>query len=435
MEKRVLAGGACGLLLAILLSGCGGHQTPQASSGQGGGSNATTGYYRVGAPYQINGQTYYPAVDYAYDETGLASWYGPDFDGKLTANGEVYNMNDVTAAHKTLPLPSIVHVTNLDNRRDLVLRVNDRGPFVDGRIIDLSRRSAQFLGVIGPGTAHVRVQIMPEESRQAALLAMKGQIPSAETLMADMAAGRGTTGTGQTPTVTAATTAAASASVPAGGVQPSNFVVATDAASTAPALPPGQVTTEALPPPSGYAAAPAPAAGTGSSGIHFIAPAEAASFPPIAPLGTTGPRPTPTPAPANTSAAPTAPAPVATAAVPYRSPQPPVRTAALAPKPPVAHPAPLRASYYPPHAQRPSAARASVNGLFVQIGAFSQFTNANRIRARLSPIAPAHIAQLTVNGQPSFRVFIGPAPNNAAAGRLLASVRHAGYSDAHLVAE
>jgi rare lipoprotein A len=130
--------------------------------------------YKVGKPYQVDGIWYYPSEDYDYDETGIASWYGPNFHGKLTANGEIYDQNDVTAAHKTLPMPSFVRVTNLDNGRSIVVRINDRGPFVNGRIIDLSRQSAQLLGVIQNGTAKVRVQIMPEESRAIAA-ALQGQ--------------------------------------------------------------------------------------------------------------------------------------------------------------------------------------------------------------------------------------------------------------------
>lgn len=121
--------------------------------------------YKVGKPYQVAGVWYYPQESFDYDETGIASWYGPDFHGKLTANGEAFDMNQVSAAHKTLQLPAIVRVTNMENGRTLVLRVNDRGPFVNGRIIDLSRRAAQLLGFEGKGTARVRVQTMAEESR------------------------------------------------------------------------------------------------------------------------------------------------------------------------------------------------------------------------------------------------------------------------------
>jgi rare lipoprotein A len=140
------------------------------------GAPAGRGIYKVGDPYQIKGVWYYPAEDYSYDETGIASWYGPNFHGKFTANGEVYDQNDVTAAHRTLPLPSVVRVTNLENGRTLVVRINDRGPYVNNRILDLSRRSAQLLGVIDNGTAKVRVQIMAEESRTLALQ-IKGQQP------------------------------------------------------------------------------------------------------------------------------------------------------------------------------------------------------------------------------------------------------------------
>ena len=113
-------------------------------------------HQRVGKPYTINGKDYTPEHDPSYDETGVASWYGPKFDGKLTANGETYDMNGLSAAHKTLPLNSDVFVTNLENGKTLKLRINDRGPFVDGRIIDLSQGAATALGV--KGLAKVRVQ-------------------------------------------------------------------------------------------------------------------------------------------------------------------------------------------------------------------------------------------------------------------------------------
>lgn len=127
------------------------------------------GTYKVGKPYRINGVWYYPAEDYDYDEAGIASWYGRQFHGKETANGEVFDMNEVTAAHRTLPMPSFARVTNLENGRSIVVRINDRGPYAHGRIIDLSRRSAQLLGFESQGTAKVRVQILAEESRTLAM--------------------------------------------------------------------------------------------------------------------------------------------------------------------------------------------------------------------------------------------------------------------------
>ena len=130
------------------------------------------GHYKIGGPYQIKGIWYRPRVDYKYDKTGIASWYGSKFHGKRTANGEIFDMNLVSAAHKTLPMPSMVRVTNLRNGKALNIRLNDRGPFAHGRIIDLSRRAAQLLDFEIAGTAPVRVQVLEQESR---LLASAGQ--------------------------------------------------------------------------------------------------------------------------------------------------------------------------------------------------------------------------------------------------------------------
>lgn len=134
-------------------------------------------HYKVGNPYEIAGIRYFPEEDYTYAETGIASWYGPKFHGRPTANGEVFDMNMVSAAHKTLPMPSVVRVTNLQNGRSLVVRVNDRGPFVAGRIIDLSRRTADLLDIRRQGTAPVRVEILPRESRHLKELALKNSLP------------------------------------------------------------------------------------------------------------------------------------------------------------------------------------------------------------------------------------------------------------------
>jgi rare lipoprotein A len=115
------------------------------------------GVYKVGIPYQIGETWYYPREQPDYDETGIASWYGPSFYGHATANGERFDANALTAAHRTLPMPVNVRVTNLDNGKSLVVRVNDRGPFSKGRIIDLSERAATLLGYKEQGTARVRV--------------------------------------------------------------------------------------------------------------------------------------------------------------------------------------------------------------------------------------------------------------------------------------
>lgn len=118
---------------------------------------------KIGKPYQVAGVTYVPADDRDYAEEGIASWYGPGFHAGSTANGETYDQNDITAAHRTLPMPSWVEVENLDNGRRLTVRINDRGPFARQRIIDLSRKSAQLLGVDRAGTARVRLKrVYPE---------------------------------------------------------------------------------------------------------------------------------------------------------------------------------------------------------------------------------------------------------------------------------
>ena len=105
---------------------------------------ADGGYYKVGNPYEVLGQYYTPKEDYNYSEVGIASWYGDDFHNKRTANGETYDMRAITAAHRTLPLPSIVKVTNLENGRSIIARVNDRGPYVKNRIIDVSQKGLNF---------------------------------------------------------------------------------------------------------------------------------------------------------------------------------------------------------------------------------------------------------------------------------------------------
>ncbi len=132
------------------LSACAGSPDRVQTGSQGGA-------VKIGKPYQINGRTYYPKDDRNYRETGTASWYGPNFHGKPTANGERFDQNALTAAHRTLPLPSWVRVENLDNGREITVRVNDRGPFAHNRIIDLSRRSAQMLDMQRAGVARVRV--------------------------------------------------------------------------------------------------------------------------------------------------------------------------------------------------------------------------------------------------------------------------------------
>src|SRR5205814_2058781 len=116
------------------------------------------GTYRVGKPYTVAGRVYVPEEDTEYREDGLASWYGNDFHGRLTANGEVFDMASLTAAHPTLPMPCYARVTNVSNGKSLIVRVNDRGPYHGNRLIDVSNRAAELLEFKGTGVARVRVE-------------------------------------------------------------------------------------------------------------------------------------------------------------------------------------------------------------------------------------------------------------------------------------
>lgn len=149
------------------------------------GQEQSVGKYKVGNPYKVGSVWYYPQEDFHLVETGIASWYGPDFHGKKTANGEVYDQNEMTAAHRTLQMPSFVRVTNLENGRSVVVRINDRGPYLHGRVIDMSKKAASLLGFINKGTARVRVEVLPNESRQVADAAKKG-INTSRLTLADL---------------------------------------------------------------------------------------------------------------------------------------------------------------------------------------------------------------------------------------------------------
>ncbi len=122
------------------------------------------GYFKVGNPYEVFGVNYVPQNYEDYEEVGTASWYGDDFHGKLTANGEVYNMGSMTAAHPTLPLPSLVRITNLRNGKSVIVRVNDRGPFSKNRVIDVSEKAAILLGFRDHGTTEVKIELLRNDT-------------------------------------------------------------------------------------------------------------------------------------------------------------------------------------------------------------------------------------------------------------------------------
>ena len=184
------------LLLAASLGACG-------SSGSK--NVAQRGSYKVGAPYKIDGVTYTPQEEFNHVETGVASWYGPGFHGKSTANGEPYDQSARTAAHRTLQMPAIVRVTNLDNGMSTVVRINDRGPFARSRIIDLSRTAAQELDIVRNGTAHVRIDQLQAESLAVKDVAIAGGGPAEQqAAVAQASSGRYAPAQAQAPVQTAA---------------------------------------------------------------------------------------------------------------------------------------------------------------------------------------------------------------------------------------
>lgn len=279
---------------------------------------ANAGVYRVGNPYQIGGTWYYPREQPDYDETGIASWYGPGFYGNLTADGELFSSQDLTAAHKTLPLPVNVRITNLENGHSLIVRVNDRGPFAQGRIIDVSERAAKLLGFYDKGTARVRVQYL------------------------------------------------ARADLPNGQPQPFGAGTPESVQNALPAVPSATVTSDAL--------APVPGA--------KVAPPNQVSAPP----------PPPTSAQVGMADAGALPSGQVT----------------RVPVPAVTH-------------------------LYVQLGAFSNYQNAQRLATRMGP--DVKISTIQRNGQTLYRVRSGPFANTDDADQALTSLLNRGAGDAHIIVD
>jgi rare lipoprotein A len=293
------------------------------------------GNYKVGNPYQIDGIWYHPEENYEYDETGIASWYGAAFHGKLTANGEDYDMNALTAAHRTLPMPSFVRVTNLENGRSLVLKVNDRGPFAKGRIIDISRRGSQLLGFQQQGTAKVRVQILADQSRAIAAR-----------------------------------------------LQNRDDLARVGSPITVDKLPKASVSAEALPAPAGSEASPQV---TAQSVVRQVE----RNADPLTPTGTIP----------NTTA--------------------PSETVALTANPEAA-------------VQQQAVTPSSI---YIQAGAFGLFDNANKVKARLSPLGSVFMDQVLIEGRDLYRVRIGPLNDVQQADAMLAQVIGTGYPDARIIVD
>lgn len=173
---------AAALTLACALAACGGTKQTASTSRDDGVRPSPTApvsqnarsTYKVGKPYKIAGARYRPEERFTHRETGRASWYGPGFHGRKTANGERFDQRAMTAAHRTLQLPTIIRVTNIGNGKSVVLRVNDRGPYHGGRVLDVSEAAAEALDFKRLGTAQVRIDVMEGPSREVAALAQEG---------------------------------------------------------------------------------------------------------------------------------------------------------------------------------------------------------------------------------------------------------------------
>lgn len=200
--RRLLQSSAAIIAIGLIVAGCSSSakkRDPFAGVGSPYYSKAGPlpkggGRYHVGKTYEVAGVSFTPKEQPSYDKTGVASWYGPQFHRRMTSNGEWFDMNELTAAHATLPLPSYAKVTNLQNGRDVVVRINDRGPFVGTRIIDMSRRSAEVLGFKPQGMAKVRVQYIgpaPLNDQGQHLAAMNRELRNGTPLRQMMAAANG----------------------------------------------------------------------------------------------------------------------------------------------------------------------------------------------------------------------------------------------------
>lgn len=204
---RKLLSGSCALLLVgLAIAGCSSMRSTHSASNdpfagkgspyyKGTGKIPTGGgHYLLGDPYEVAGRWFTPREQPNYDKTGLASWYGEAFNRRMTSNGEWFDMDQLTAAHPTLPLPSYAEVTNLNTGATIIVRVNDRGPFVGKRIMDLSKRSAIALGYKQQGTAPVRVQYIgpaPLNDNGTHLMAMNRELKNGTPLRQMIAAANG----------------------------------------------------------------------------------------------------------------------------------------------------------------------------------------------------------------------------------------------------
>lgn len=366
--------------LSILLctTACGGKKKMDPHSPDRAGTQKTMGHLKIGKPYEVAGKQYFPAHDPYYREEGIASWYGPGFDGRPTANGERFDQNAMTAAHRTLPLPSVVRVTNLENGRSAVLKVNDRGPFKSNRIIDLSKKAAQELGVIARGTAQVRVEYLPQESRQLVMrLVRENKLQADEQTLAML-------GMLETPEDNQGFALVSSAYAS----QPQETAYANAGRAITEVAPLPAVSSSDLAPPSS-----ANMAGQGGTQLSSLEPSAARVL---------------TDAPIHND--PLFPPADLPGGMQQQAPAPMPATAGVTP-----------------------AAVTTEQGVFVQAGAFGTPENAHELAERLASVGRTAVKPVEVNGRMWYRVRLGPLPDRATADYALKQVHGMGLQDARVV--
>lgn len=350
---------------------------------------------KLGQSYRVSGRTYVPRYQPDYDEEGMASWYGPGFHGKKTANGEIYNQNDHTAAHTTLPLPSIVKVTYLKTGKSTYARVNDRGPFAHSRIIDLSQAVAEEIGLVRDGVGKVRVQYMPEESfKFVEMITKEGRDPH-DIDIASEVVGKKPSGEGEM--------------LYANTTPPDDSIQVTDT----------------------MAAQPTPVATQPTiwSHVNPISSAQAAEplvAPEQAPVAIVTPMP-PASLPSGTSMKVEEVAPNVATVTPV---PPPELVQDISSPTPVATPPPAQP---PPVIQAQAPPAAASNGPFVQLGAFANQGNAVALQQRFDSLGATSIQPGNVGGIPIYRVRLGPFVNDEAALEMLERAQTMGVADAKLV--
>jgi rare lipoprotein A len=395
--------------------------------------------YVIGKPYQFDGIWYRPAVDYGYDQTGTAAIYPSRRAGLSTTSGEPYDENAITAAHKTLPLPSVARVTNLDNGKSIELRINDRGPFVDSQIIDLSPGAARLLGISNQAAAHVRVQILAPESE--ALAASLGAGGSGSLAAAPVPVVKVTglpllNGPAVQPLkpVTAPTSA-----MPVGVAAPQTPVAAapplTPLAAPALAMPvavAAPITPVAAPPLLIPVAVPTPAKPVAvlppAPPPLNPAPTPAVSATIINGVATSGNTPSPV-LPNNGPTASIQPASApGTAAAPLASAAP-----VLAP---TAVPAVTSATVLQPDSTKIKPLPVDLPAqFFIQAGAFKAPAEADVLRVKLASLGKAKIVPTRLGAAQFSAVLLGPISSMTEAQRLLKQIAAMGYSDAVLIIE